>query len=177
MFLFFELIPKEKNIYDWIHAIVCMRSFICLLSLLIVVMIFSAGCTHPQLGPASSSGDLGKAGIQSPDTHTGSSAQDQYPAPPEDNAVSAQINEKDQLDKTIPVFFSGGKGQKMVKSSWIVLTRSDGSSERFELPPKAQSEVILQGTDGEDLVRVYAEYYDGNQYQIAEKSVRLRQRL
>ncbi len=154
-----------------------MRSIICLLSLFIVVMIFSAGCTQPQSGPAASSGDQGKVGVQSPGTPAGSQAQEQYPAPPEDNAVSAQINEKDQLDKTIPVFFSGGKGQKMVKNSWIVLTRSDGSSERFELPPKAQSEVILQGTDGEDMVRVYAEYYDGSKYQIAEKSVRMRQRL
>jgi hypothetical protein len=154
-----------------------MRSIICLLSLFIVVMIFSAGCTQPQPGSASSSGDQGKVGVQSPGTPAGSLAQEQYPAPPEDNAVSAQINEKDQLDKTIPVFFSGGKGQKMVKNSWIVLTRSDGSSERFELPPKAQSEVILQGTDGEDMVRVYAEYYDGSKYQIAEKSVRMRQRL
>ena len=102
---------------------------------------------------------------------------DEYPAPPVDNAVSAQINDKDQLDKKIHVFFSGGKGQKMVKSSWIVMKRSDGKIERFSLKPEVQSEVILDGTDGSDLVRVYAEYFDGNIYQIAERTLKLRQRI
>jgi hypothetical protein len=81
------------------------------------------------------------------------------------------------VDKTIHVFFSGGKGQKMVRDCWVIMQRSDGSIERVSLPPRAQSEIVLQGTDGSDLVRVYAEYYDGNVYQIAEKTLRLRQRV
>jgi len=101
----------------------------------------------------------------------------QYPAPPADNAVSAQINDKDLTDKSISVFFSGGKGQKMVRDSWIIISRSDGVTERIALTPKAQSEVVLTGSEGEDLIRVYAEYYDGNIYQIAEKTVKMRQRV
>ena len=100
-----------------------------------------------------------------------------FPSPPEDIAVSAQINEKDQTDKTISVFFSGGKGQKMVKSSWVIIRRSDGNNERVSLTPRKQSEVTLQGTSGEDLIRVYAEYFDGNTYQIAENQVGMRQRV
>ena len=100
-----------------------------------------------------------------------------FPAPPEEIAVAAQVNDKEQYDKSIHVFFSGGKGQKMVKSSWIKIQRSDGTVERFDLPAKISSEIVITGTDGEDLVRVYAEYYDGKTYQIAEKSLRLRQRL
>ena len=151
-----------------------MRIWVCLLGMLLVVLILASGCT--QQPSSSSSGTSSDQGVNQLHT-TPSASIDSYPAPPEDNDVSAQINEKDQLDKTIHVFFSGGKGQKMVKSSWIVIKRSDGSIERVELPPKMQSEVVLQGTDGEDLVRVYAEYFDGNTYQIGEKSVRLRQRL
>lgn len=45
----------------------------------------------------------------------------------------------------------------MVKGSWVVLQRADGSIERVELPPKVRSEVLLQGSSGEDLIRVYAE--------------------
>lgn len=152
-----------------------MRSFLCLLSLVIVFMILTTGCIQQQ--PASSPSGIPLNQAVKPTQIGSSGTMEQYPAPPVDNAVSAQINDKDQLDKTIHVFFSGGKGQKMVKSSWILMKRSDGAIERFELPPKVQSEVVLQGTDGEDLVRVYAEYFDGNTYQIAERSVRMRQRL
>nr|WP_319538064.1 hypothetical protein [uncultured Methanospirillum sp.] len=147
-----------------------MRLLIPLLCL--VLILFTAGCAQYQTGTAPASPaqkDSGVVGSQQ--------ALESYPAPPEDNAVTAQINEKDQADKTIQVFFSGGKGQKMVRSSWIKIQRGDGSVERFELPPKAQSEVVLKGTDGEDQVRVYAEYYDGQIYQIADKSLRMRQRL
>ncbi len=148
-----------------------MRALIPLLCLVCILLI--TGCVQHQTVPAQET--QAQKGSVAP---SGSSQTlDSYPAPPEDNAVSAQINEKDQVDKTIQVFFSGGKGQKMVRSSWIMIQRSDGSVERFELPPKAQSEVVIQGTDGEDLVRVYAEYYDGQIYQIAEKSLRMRQRL
>ncbi|GEM_PF-1057625 len=147
-----------------------MRLLIPLLCL--ACILFTAGCAQHQAGTTPAVQDQKEsAAIVSQQTL------DSYPAPPEDNGVSAQINEKDQVDKTIQVFFSGGKGQKMVRSSWIKIQRSDGSVERFELPPKAQSEIVLKGTDGEDHVRVYAEYFDGQIYQIADKSLRMRQRL
>ena len=147
-----------------------MRLLIPLLCLAFI--LFTAGCAQHQTGTAPAS-----PAQKETDVVGSGQALESYPAPPEDNAVSAQINEKDQVDKTIQVFFSGGKGQKMVRSLWIKIQRSDGSVERFELPPKAQSEIVLKGTDGEDHVRVYAEYYDGQIYQIADKSLRLRQRL
>ena len=146
------------------------------MTILISGAVLLAGCTQQQ--PVSSSVPVsGSPGSPTPGPVVAVDSIDQYPAPPADNAVSAQINEKDQTDKTISVFFSGGKGQKMVKDSWIIIKRSDGKIERVPLTPKAQSEVVLQGTEGEDLIRVYAEYFDGNTYQIAEKSVRMRQRI
>ena len=143
--------------------------------IIVVAAVFLAGCTHQQPSSSTVTG-VNQAG-SSPTQESGTNGLEQYPAPPADNAVSAQINDKDQLDKKIHVFFSGGKGQKMVKSSWIVMQRSDGKTERFSLTPEAQSEVVLDGTDGPDLVRVYAEYFDGHTYQIAEKTLKLRQRI
>ncbi|PWR73198.1 hypothetical protein [Methanospirillum lacunae] len=148
-----------------------MRLIIPLLCLVFILLV--AGCAQHQVVVSPNTG----AQKESASPTQISNSLETYPAPPQDNAVSAQINDKDQADKTIQVFFSGGKGQKMVRSSWIMIKRSDGSVERFELPPKAQSEVVLKGTDGEDQVRVYAEYYDGQIYQIADKSLRMRQRL
>lgn len=160
-----------------------MRVSSSIIFLLLVFGMLIAGCTQPQQ-PQTQSVPQAIAtplGTESPAVVPGESTStpgiDQYPAPPVDNAVSAQINDKDQVDKTIHVFFSGGKGQKMVRDSWVIMQRSDGSIERVSLPPRAQSEIVLQGTDGSDLVRVYAEYYDGNVYQIAEKTLRLRQRV
>jgi hypothetical protein len=148
-----------------------MRLVIPLLCLVFILLV--AGCAQHQVAVSPNT----EAQKESASPTPNSNSLETYPAPPQDNAVSAQINDKDQADKTIQVFFSGGKGQKMVRSSWIKIKRSDGSVERFELPPKTQSEVVLKGTDGEDQVRVYAEYFDGQIYQIADKSLRMRQRL
>jgi len=147
-----------------------MRSLILILVCLIFV-ILATGCTQ-NLSPALSGGQ----GIQKGSADTGNKLES-FPAPPDDITVSAQVNDKEQYDKSIHVFFSGGKGQKMVKNSWVMIQRSDGTVERFDLPAKVGSEIIITGTDGEDLVRAYAEYYDGKTYQIAEKTLRLRQRL
>ncbi|MFH0967346.1 MAG: hypothetical protein V1862_06645 [Methanobacteriota archaeon] len=159
----------------WLTRYIGMRLLICM-SLVITVVVLTAGCSQMQ---ANTSSDA-LSSKQIP-TQTDSSSPDdvieQYPAPPEDIAVSAQINDKDITDKTVSVFFSGGRGQKMVKSSWVIITRSDGTTERVSLPPRVQSEVILQGSDGEDLIRVYANYLDGNTYLIGEKQVRMRQRV
>jgi hypothetical protein len=153
-----------------------MRKSICAIVIILFIAVLLSGCTQQK---ESSSGTGASQAESSVTSASGSEAgsMEEYPAPPVDNAVSAQINDKDQLDKKIHVFFSGGKGQKMVKSSWIVMKRSDGKIERFSLKPEVQSEVILDGTDGPDLVRVYAEYFDGNIYQIAERTLKLRQRI
>ena len=153
-----------------------MRLITALLIFIIVGSLFVCGCTRQ--APDVPSSD--ESGSEKPVTSASAmpvASIDQYPAPPADNAVSAQINDKDLTDKSISVFFSGGKGQKMVRDSWIIISRSDGVTERIPLTPKAQTEVVLTGSEGEDLIRVYAEYYDGNIYQIAEKTVKMRQRV
>jgi hypothetical protein len=153
-----------------------MRFIFGLVFFVIIGALMSAGCTQSQPG-TSASMEQSQAAVPTGVGIAPPSAIESYAPPPVDIAVSAQINEKDQLDKSISVFFSGGRGQKMVRSSWVVIQRDDGSIERVDLTPEVQHEVILKGSDGEDLVRVYAEYFDGNVYQIAEKNVRMRLRV
>ncbi len=141
------------------------------LMIILITGVMMAGCTQSSPGmDGSSQAGSPESGVMTDD------GIDKYPPPPVDNAVSAQINDKDLTDRSISVFFSGGKGQKMVRDAWIVVKRSDGSIERVPLPPTAQSEVKLEGSDGEDLIRVFAEYYDGAVYQIGEKRVKMRMR-
>lgn len=142
-------------------------------SLVLFVLLVTAGC----LG-----GDLSSAGPEHPapgetslpETVTGFP---DYPPPPAEIAVSAQINDKDQIEKTITVFFSGGNGEKMVKRAWVLFKPDSGVFSRVPLETRKQSEVVLTGTAGEDQVRVYAEYFDGKTYLIGERDLRLRQRL
>jgi hypothetical protein len=164
--MFFE---KLNIIYNLSIIVLCMRFLILFLCLICGILV--AGCAQHQVAPSSGTQDIQKGSVSPVQTL------ESFPAPPEENMVTAQINDKEQYDKSIPVFFSGGKGQKMVKSSWAMIRRSDGTVERFDLPHDSQKGIVITGTDGEDLVRVYAEYYDGKIYQIAEKSLRLRQRI
>ena len=145
-----------------------MRSLLVLV-ILIIGMVIITGCTQ--------SGNIKP--IQGEEAKTQAENVDlpDYPSPPVDIAVSAQINDKDQTDKTIMVFFSGGRGQKMVKSAWIMMKRSDGTVIRESLKPEVQSEVVLTGTTGEDHVRVYAEYFDGKTYLIGDRTVKMQQRI
>jgi len=101
----------------------------------------------------------------------------EYPSPPDKLAVFAQINDKEQYEKTVTVIFSGGKGQKQVKDVWVDMYRADGKNERFEMRPEILNEIVLQGSSGEDKVRVFARYFDGNTYLIGERDVRVRQRV
>jgi hypothetical protein len=140
------------------------------------MFVLSSGCSQMQVNTSLHGGNSTQVSTEAGSLSSGD-ATEQSPAPPEDIAVSAQINDKDITDRTISVFFSGGRGQKMVKSSWIIFRRGDGKTEQIPLPPRVQSEVTLQGSDGEDLIRIYAEYFDGKTYQIAEKRVRMRQRV
>lgn len=166
---------RDKS-YDLVRDILSMRLITALLIIMVVGSLFVCGCTR-QTSDGTSSDAAGSAKPVTSSSAMPVESMGQYPAPPADNAVSAQINDKDLTDKSISVFFSGGKGQKMVRDSWIIISRSDGVTERIPLTPKAQSEVVLTGSEGEDLIRVYAEYYDGNIYQIAEKTVKMRQRV
>lgn len=100
-----------------------------------------------------------------------------YSPPPDKLAVFAQINDKEQYDKTVTVIFSGGKGQKQVKEVWVDIYRADGENQRFEMRPEILNEIVLQGSSGEDRVRVFARYFDGNTYLIGERDVRVRQRV
>lgn len=156
-----------------------MRVILCLISLVLICAILIAGCTQSQNAPQVQITKTQKpTQIQStqsaemvPGTSGSGSGSEEYSSPPEEIAVSAQINEKDDIDKTITVLFRGGKGQNLVKSSWILFQRAGSQVERFELTPKVRSEVILQGSNGEDSIKVYASYYNGNTYKIAEKKV------
>lgn len=140
--------------------------------LLVFIITLSSGCFESRLQ----------------DAHDGDTTVHQYeipfpvpegtfPSPPDKLAVFAQINDKEQYEKTVTVIFSGGKGQKQVKDVWVDMYRADGQNNRFEMKPEIMSEIVIQGSSGEDRVRVFARYFDGNTYLIGERDVRVRQRV
>jgi len=99
-----------------------------------------------------------------------------YPTPPPDLRLEAQM-EKNPIDQSINVIFSGGEGQHLVGRIWVVVTRSDGETFDVELGTDKMSEVSIPGTRGSDHVTVLAQYYNGNIYTIAEGDLKTKERM
>lgn len=129
-----------------------------MLSLVIagILFLFLAGCTGTEKPAFSTEGT--------------------YPAPPSDIRVEAQM-EKNPIDQSISVIFSGGEGQHLVDTIRVVVTHSDGERFDVELNTDKMSEVSIPGTKGSDHVTVLAQYYNGNIYTIAEGDLKTNVRM
>lgn len=84
--------------------------------------------------------------------------------------------EKDPIDNSIRVTFSGGPGQKVLKMLQATVYRSDGGVFDGTLPPEVQESLVLQGSTGDDRVEVFAVYLSGNRYRIYDQILKQRAR-
>lgn len=141
--------------------------------LLCAAVVF-AGCTGTQTSSgtaASSSPAATYAGSQS-------AADNLVPTPtdviPDNNAVTVTVKEK-VYDGTIPVVFSGGKGQNLVSAIDVTLYTSDGRVVTAKIGTKKEDEVILQGTKQTDRVVVYVSEMNGQRYKVADELSMYRQ--
>ena len=136
--------------------------------ILLCAAVILAGCTGTQT--ASGTGVSG-AGNGAGSATAGSNL---VPSPtdviPDNNAVTVTVKEK-VYDGTIPVVFSGGKGQSLVKSIDVTLYTSDGRTITEKLGINKEDEVILPGTknpDTPDRVVVYVSEMNGQRYKVAD---------
>lgn len=95
--------------------------------------------------------------------------------PPEQN-VEIQVNEKDPIYATITVVFAGGKGQIAVRDILVRVTTSDGKVTEQHLPPQKGSEVVFQGTKGDDRLEVTVTLNTGATYKIIDRIIPYRTR-
>lgn len=84
--------------------------------------------------------------------------------------------EKDPIDNSIHVTFSGGPGQKVLKMLQATVYRSDGGVLDGTLPPEIRESLTLQGSTGDDRVEVFAVYLSGNRYRIYDQVLKQRAR-
>lgn len=88
--------------------------------------------------------------------------------------VQVQVN-KNNSNGAITFLFSGGPGQKVVRSVDVKVTREDGTVLSETLKPVSLDEVILQGTrGGTDRVEVSVTYLSGNVYTIIDRQIGIR---
>lgn len=93
---------------------------------------------------------------------------------PAGTEVQVQVN-KNNSNGAITFLFSGGPGQKVVRSIGIKVTRQDGTVLTGTLKPVSLDEVVLQGTrGGTDRVEVRVTYLSGNEYTIIDRSIGIR---
>lgn len=93
-----------------------MRVFICLISLLITGGVLTAGCIQQHQESPVQKVQPAQTGVSAPVSGPVSAPDSplsgEYPAPPEEISVTAQINDKDITDRSITVIFPEGKGRR-----------------------------------------------------------------
>jgi hypothetical protein len=136
--------------------------------LLLCAAIAFAGCTGTQTTPGTATSGSAAA------TYAGSAAagDNLVPSPtdvvPDNNGVTVTVKEK-VYDGTIPVVFSGGKGQSLVSSIDVTMYTSDGRVVTAKIGTKKEDEVILQGTRQTDRVVVYVSEMNGQRYKVVDE--------
>ena len=112
--------------------------------LLVCVIVACAGCTNSS--GMQSTGVSGTSGSATP-----ASGASLTPGPtdvmPANIAVVVDVGEKDYTG-TIPVIFQGGQGQINVNKIVVTLTRTDGTTQTYNLGSNKGAEVDLAGTRG-----------------------------
>ncbi|MDH7510161.1 MAG: hypothetical protein QHH04_03855 [Methanolinea sp.] len=139
-----------------------------ILLIIAVSAIAFAGCTGTRSMP---SGGGGPGGIGGGSFATGPTVT----LPPGQN-VEIQVNEKDPIYATITVIFAGGKGQVAVKDILVRVTTSDGKVTEQHLAPQKGSEVVFQGTRGDDRLEVIVTLNTGASYTIIDRIIPYRTR-
>ena len=93
---------------------------------------------------------------------------------PPGTEVQVQVN-KNNSNGAITFLFSGGPGQKVVRSVDVKVIRGDGTVLSGTLKPVSLYEVVLQGTrGGTDRVEVSVTYLSGNVYTIIDRQIGIR---
>ncbi|MCQ8894561.1 MAG: hypothetical protein NQU46_08045 [Methanolinea sp.] len=93
---------------------------------------------------------------------------------PPGTEVQVQVH-KDPSNGEISFLFSGGPGQKVLRSIEVEVIRQDGTSLKGTLRPIILEEVILQGTrGGTDRVQVRVSYLSGSTYTIIDRQLGIR---
>lgn len=93
---------------------------------------------------------------------------------PPGTEVQVQVN-KNNSNGAITFLFSGGPGQKVVRSVDVKVIRGDGTVLSGTLKPVSLDEVVLQGTrGGTDRVEVSVTYLSGNVYTIIDRQIGIR---
>lgn len=91
---------------------------------------------------------------------------------PPGTEVYIQVS-KDPTSGAITFLFSGGPGQKVVRSIDVNVIREDGSVLRGTLKPVINDEAVLQGTwGGTDRVQVMVTYLSGSSYTIVDRQLK-----
>jgi hypothetical protein len=90
---------------------------------------------------------------------------------PQGREVTVQVN-RDPLDPTITVIFSGGAGMFQVSELNIRVTRSDGQVRTDKMiKPGMQEERRIEGTKGKDRVEVSVSLVSGETFKIYDRIV------
>lgn len=95
---------------------------------------------------------------------------------PPEQTVEIQINEKDPIYATIPVFFAGGKGQVAVKDIVVRVTRADGKVIEKHLEPLKGAELKFEGTKETDRIEAWVTLNTGSVYKVIDQLVPYRTR-
>lgn len=90
--------------------------------------------------------------------------------PHENMQVSVDVV-KDPIYKIITATFTGGKGQKLVRSVEVRTITPDGEITSKYLTNRVGDEVLFQGTAGNDRVAVLVSYLSGDVYKIYDETL------
>jgi hypothetical protein len=95
---------------------------------------------------------------------------------PPGQSVTIQVNEKDPIDATITVIFSGGEGQIATKDILVRVTRSDGEVIIKHLAAEKGDSVEIPGTKDTDRIEVYVTLNTGVTYKVIDRLLPYRTR-
>jgi len=90
--------------------------------------------------------------------------------PQKDLIISVNVV-KDPIYKVITATFTGGLGQKLVKTIEVRVTTPDGEVSKNSLDNRGGDEIMVQGTGGNDRVQVVVWYMNGEVYKIYDETL------
>lgn len=140
-----------------------MQNKVLILIAVAAAFVFTAGCT----GNLPSVPHDGSSPVPSPEPTV---------TMPPGQSVTIQVNEKDPIDATITVIFSGGGGQIATKDILVRVTRADGEVIIKHLAAEKGDTVEIQGTKDTDRIEVYVTLNTGVTYKVIDQLLPYRTR-